>query len=61
MERLLPPSVLARPLRGKAPTIPLALAYSKSNASALLAHFLAKADGLAAGASARPRHAVGRS
>jgi LysR family transcriptional regulator, hca operon transcriptional activator len=47
MERLLPPSVVARPLRGKPPKIPLALGYSKSNGSSLLGHFLAMADGLA--------------
>jgi LysR family hca operon transcriptional activator len=50
MERLLPPSVVARPLRGKPPTIPLALGHSKSNGSSLLARFLTKAGGLAADA-----------
>ncbi len=50
MARLLPPSVVARPLRGKPPTIPLALGRSKSNGSSLLARFLTKAGGLAADA-----------
>jgi DNA-binding transcriptional LysR family regulator len=54
MARLLPPSVAARPLRGKPPTIPLALGQCKSNNSSLLARFLALADGLAAGAPTRP-------
>jgi hypothetical protein len=37
---------VARPLVGKPPTITLALGYSKPNPSALLKHFLAKADSL---------------
>ncbi len=45
MARLLPPAVVARPLRGKPPTIPLALAHSKSNGSSLLAYFLSQAGG----------------
>jgi LysR family transcriptional regulator, hca operon transcriptional activator len=47
MERLLPPSVVARPLQGDVPTIPLALGYSESNPAALLKRFLSQADGLA--------------
>ena len=43
MRRLLPISVIARPLAGKAPTIPLALGYSGSNRSPLLQHLLSKA------------------
>jgi LysR family hca operon transcriptional activator len=54
MERLLPPSVVARPLRGKPPTIPLALGHNKSNGSSLLARFLSRADGLTASAPTRP-------
>ena len=54
MERLLPPSVVARSLRGKPPTIPLALGHSKGNGSTLLARFLAQANGLAAGPRIRP-------
>ncbi|HEY8289043.1 MAG TPA: LysR substrate-binding domain-containing protein, partial [Acetobacteraceae bacterium] len=50
MTRLLPPSVVGRPLLGKAPTITLALGYSKNNLSALLKRFLLKADDLIAGA-----------
>ena len=42
MRRLLPTSVIARPLAGKPPTIPLALGYSRSNKSALLHHLLSK-------------------
>ncbi|MEA2776417.1 MAG: LysR family transcriptional regulator, hca operon transcriptional activator [Acetobacteraceae bacterium] len=60
MERLLPPSVVARPLRGKPPTIPLTLGYSKSNGSPLLAHFLAKADGLVADTPTRLRTSAER-
>ena len=46
MARLLPQSVVERPLRGVAPTITLALGYSNGNASAALKDFLSKADGL---------------
>jgi LysR family transcriptional regulator, hca operon transcriptional activator len=46
MARLLPASVVERPLRGTAPTIPLALGYSRSNASAVLKDFLFKVDAL---------------
>jgi LysR family hca operon transcriptional activator len=44
--RLLPPSVVSRPLRGKAPTVDLAIAYNKLNASSMLKLFLSKADEL---------------
>jgi len=47
-QRLLPPSVVSRPLQGEAPTIPLAVGYSKFNASSLLKLFLSKTDGLIA-------------
>jgi LysR family transcriptional regulator, hca operon transcriptional activator len=42
--RLLPPSVVSRPLHGQAPTIPLAIGYSTQNPSALLRTFLAGLD-----------------
>jgi LysR family transcriptional regulator, hca operon transcriptional activator len=45
-KRLLPLSVIARPLAGKPPTIPLALGYSRSNTSPLLQHLLSQAAGL---------------
>ena len=38
--KLIPPSVVARPLRGEAPTIPLAIGYSKTNPSPLPRLFL---------------------
>jgi LysR family hca operon transcriptional activator len=40
MRRLLPPSVVGRPLHGAAPMIELAIAYSRLNTSALLKSFL---------------------
>jgi LysR family hca operon transcriptional activator len=40
------PSVVARPLRGKVPTIDLMMGYNKSNASPLLKRFLLRADEL---------------
>jgi LysR family hca operon transcriptional activator len=43
--RLLPPSVVSRPLHGKAPAIVLAIGYNKANSSPLLRLFLSKADG----------------
>lgn len=43
-QRLLPPSVVARKLHGRAPTIALAVAHNKSNTSPLLQRVLAKAD-----------------
>ncbi len=42
--RLLPPSVVNRPLDGTAPTIDLALGYSRTNPSPLLKLFLSKAE-----------------
>jgi LysR family hca operon transcriptional activator len=47
---LLPPSVVGRPLRGKVPTVDLAIGYNKANASPLLREFLAAAGHL----SSRP-------
>jgi LysR family transcriptional regulator, hca operon transcriptional activator len=48
--RLLPPSVVGRPLRGKAPTVDLAVGFNRTNASPLLRGFLAAAGHL----SSRP-------
>jgi len=47
--RLLVPSVVARPLAGESPTVDLVLGYNKSNTSALLKRFLARADDLVFG------------
>jgi LysR family transcriptional regulator, hca operon transcriptional activator len=41
--RLLPPSVVSRPLHGKAPTIALAVAYNRTNSTPLLRVFLSAA------------------
>jgi LysR family hca operon transcriptional activator len=45
---LLPWSVVSRPLAGEAPTIDLAIGYSRSNASELLRKFVARLDELGA-------------
>jgi LysR family transcriptional regulator, hca operon transcriptional activator len=45
---MLPSSVVIRRLRGDAPTIELVLGYNRSNTSALLKRFLARADQLVA-------------
>jgi LysR family hca operon transcriptional activator len=45
-KNLLPWSVVARPLEGEAPTIDLAVGYSKSNSSPVLKLFLSKMDAL---------------
>ena len=45
---MLPSSVVIRPLQGEVPTIELVLGYSRSNTSALLKRFLARADQLIA-------------
>jgi len=45
---MLPASVVIRPLQGDVPTIELVLGYSRSNTSALLKCFLARADQLIA-------------
>jgi LysR family hca operon transcriptional activator len=47
-ENLLPPSVVSRPLEGEAPTIDLAVGYSKQNTSPILKLFLSRLDDLAA-------------
>jgi LysR family hca operon transcriptional activator len=53
--RLLPPSVVSRPLRGEVPTIDLAIGYNALNTSPLLQFFLKKADDLIA-RTAKLRH-----
>ena len=45
---MLSPSVVARPLQGKVPTIDVVMGYNKSNTSALLKRFLSHADELVA-------------
>jgi LysR family hca operon transcriptional activator len=45
-KNLLPSSVVSRPLEGEAPTIDLAMGYSKSNASPILKLFLSRLDEL---------------
>jgi LysR family hca operon transcriptional activator len=45
-KNLLPPSVVSRPLDGEAPTIDIAVGYSKSNASPVLKLFVARLDEL---------------
>lgn len=47
--KMLVPSVVARPLAGEPPTVDLVMGYNKSNTSALLKRFLARADDLVAG------------
>ena len=43
---LMPWSVVSRPLEGEAPTIDLAVGYSKANASPVLKLFLSRVDAL---------------
>jgi LysR family hca operon transcriptional activator len=45
-KNLLPPSVVSRPLEGEAPTIDVAVGYSKSNTSPVLKLFLSRLDEL---------------
>src|SRR3989441_701375 len=45
-KNLLPPSVVSRPLEGEAPTIAVAVGYSKSNTSPILKLFLSRLDDL---------------
>jgi LysR family hca operon transcriptional activator len=45
-KNLLPPSVVSRPLEGEAPTIDVAVGYSKSNTSPVLELFLSRLDEL---------------
>jgi LysR family transcriptional regulator, hca operon transcriptional activator len=46
-KNLMPSSVVSRPLEGEAPTIDLAVGYSKSNSSPILKLFLSRLDDLA--------------
>jgi LysR family hca operon transcriptional activator len=46
-KNLLPPSVVSRPLEGEAPTIDIAVGYSKLNSSPVLERFVARLDELA--------------
>jgi LysR family hca operon transcriptional activator len=46
-KNLLPSSVVSRPLEGEAPTIDVAVGYSKSNTSPILKLFLSRLDELA--------------
>src|SRR6478672_3515189 len=43
---LLPPSVVSRPLEGEAPTIDIAVGYTKSNTSPVLEQFVSRLDEL---------------
>jgi LysR family hca operon transcriptional activator len=52
-KNMLPWSVVSRPLKGEAPTIELALAYSKSNASPILKLLLSKLGDLKGHAAAK--------
>jgi LysR family hca operon transcriptional activator len=45
-KNLLPPSVVSRPLDGEAPTIEIAVGYSKSNTSPVLRRFVGRLDEL---------------
>jgi LysR family hca operon transcriptional activator len=45
-KNLLPWSVVSRPLEGEAPTIDVAIGYSRSNASPILKLFLSRLDEL---------------
>jgi LysR family hca operon transcriptional activator len=45
-KNLLPESVVSRPLDGEAPTIEVAIGYSKSNTSPILKLFLSRLDEL---------------
>ncbi|WP_207478384.1 LysR family transcriptional regulator [Arenibaculum pallidiluteum] len=54
VERLLPPSVVSRPLRGNAPVIEIAAGYRADNPSPVLKSFLENIDQLIASRSAGP-------
>ena len=45
-KNLLPPSVVSRPLEGEAPTIDIAVGYSRSNTSPVLERFVSRLDEL---------------
>jgi LysR family transcriptional regulator, hca operon transcriptional activator len=48
-KNLLPTSVVSRPLEGEAPTIDLAVGYSKANTSPIRKLFLSRVDQLSSG------------
>ncbi len=54
-KNLLPWSVVSRPLEGEAPTIDLAVGYSKANTSPILKLFLSRIDDLTARLSSKAR------
>ncbi len=56
-KNLLPWSVVSRPLEGEAPTIDLAVGYSKANTSPILKLFLSRLDELAGPNDLRRRSA----
>jgi LysR family transcriptional regulator, hca operon transcriptional activator len=58
-ENLLPWSVVSRPLEGEAPTIDLAVGYSKANTSPILKLFLSRIDDLTARISSKARRMSG--
>ena len=45
-QNLLPPTVVARPLQGNAPSIDLVIGYSKESTSPLLKRFLSRVEDL---------------
>ena len=52
-KNLLPWSVVSRPLKGEAPTIEVAVGYSKANTSPVLKLFLSRMDALIDRSAAR--------
>src|SRR4030081_3860323 len=58
-KNLLPWSVVSRPLEGEAPTIDLAVGYSKANTSPVLKLFLSRIDELTARISSKARRTSG--
>jgi LysR family hca operon transcriptional activator len=54
-KNLLPWSVVSRPLEGEAPTIDLAVGYSKENTSPILKLFLSRIEDLTAKISSEAR------
>ena len=58
-KNLLPWSVVSRPLKGEAPTIDLAVGYSKANTSPILKLFLSRIEDLTARISSKARRMRG--
>src|SRR5271169_2838037 len=58
-KNLLPPPVVSRPLEGEAPTIDVAVGYSKANTSPILKLFLSRIDDLTARISSKARRMSG--